>query len=113
MIGFITAGANLGDAITGDRVLPGERVFDTGYSHKGSPWMGRGRTRVIKEDTIVWLAEQAGYDVVKRDAGNSRNAKVVDREDVSVGGGEVEAGEVEVGGDSAPKRRSSRKVKGE
>ena len=113
MTGFIVAGSNLGDAITGERVLPGERVFDTGLSHKGSPWMGRGRTRVIKEDTIVWLAEQAGYVVTKRDAGDSRNAKVVDGEDVGVGVGEIEVGEAEVGGGDAPKRRSSRKTKGE
>ena len=112
MTGFITTGANLGDAITGARILPGERVFDTGYAHKNSPWAGRGKTRVIKEDTIVWLAEQAGYTVTKRNAGDSGNAKVVDTTDVESGDGEVEVGEVEAGGSTTAKRSASRKAKG-
>jgi len=107
MIGFFTASSNFGDAITGERVLPGERAFNTGYSHRNSPWIGRGKTRVIKEDTIVWLAEQAGYDVVKRDAGDSGNAKSVDAADVESGDGEVEVGEAKVGGSKPVKRRSS------
>jgi len=111
MIGFFTANSNFGDAITGERVLPGERVFDTGYANRNSPWIGRGKTRVIKEDTIVWLAEQAGYDVVKRVAGDSGNAKSVDAADVESGDGEVEAGEAEVGGSKPAKRRSGGSAK--
>lgn len=111
MSGFFVAGSNFGDAITGARVLPGERVFDTGYANKNSPWIGRGRTRVIKEDTIVWLAEQAGYTVTKRVAGDSGNAKSVDATDVESGDGEVEVGEVEVGGSKPAKRRSGGSAK--
>ena len=61
--------SNYGDAVTGARILPGSEVFDTGIRNAKTPWIGRGKTKVIKEETIVWLAEQAGYTLVKRDAG--------------------------------------------
>jgi hypothetical protein len=67
---------------------------------------------VIKEATIVWLAEQAGYDVVKRNGADSGKPKVVDGADVSVGGGEDPVGEAPTGGKPAAKRRSSRASKG-
>ena len=104
---------NLADAITGERVFPGEVIWDTMYANVTDPFSLNGRSRVIKEATIVWLAEQAGYDVVKRDAGDSGNATVVDGEDVGVGEGKASVGESEVGGGEAVKRRSARKVKGE
>lgn len=110
---FIETNANFGDAVTGERVFPGERVFDTGLKNIKTPWLTRGKTRVVKEDTIVWLAEQAGYDVVKRDAGDSRGAESVDAADVGSGDGEAEVGAVKAGGRKASKRRSDGPVEGE
>lgn len=112
MTGFVEPAGNSADALTGERIFPNERVFDTGIKNRRVPYMGVSKTRLIKEDTIVWLAEQAGYVISKRDAGDSGNAKVVDGADVSVGGGEVEAGEPPAGGGKAPKRRSSGTTKG-
>lgn len=102
---------NCADALTGERVFPGEEVFDTGLPNKRHPYQNAGRTLFLKEATIVWLAEEAGL-IVKRDGGDSGNAEVVDGEDVGVGVGEVEAGEVEVGGSKTVKRRSNGAVKG-
>ncbi len=112
MAGFVKTGANAGDAITGERIFPGETVFDTGIRNRPSPFMRNGRNRMLKEATIVWLAEQAGYDVVKRDAGDSGDAKVVDGADASVGGGETPVGEVKTGGSKPAKRRASGASKG-
>ena len=109
---FIKTDSNVGDAITGERIFPGERVFDTNIKNTRGNWMTRGRNRVVKEDTIVWLAEQAGYDVIKRDAGNSGNTKSVDTGDAESGNGKAEAGKAEAGGSEAPKRRSSGTSKG-
>ena len=100
------------DAITGERLSFTEPVLDTGIPNKKQPCMGNSRTRLVKESTIVWLAEQAGYDVVKRDARDSGDAKVVDGEDVSVGGGAPSVGEVEAGGGKPAKRRSAGASKG-
>lgn len=100
------------DVVTGERIDHGELMVDTGLRNKHTTSMARSRTRLVKESTIVWLAEQAGYSVVKRDAGNSGNAEGVDGEDVGVGEGEAPVGESEVGGVEAPKRSSSRKTKG-
>lgn len=99
------------DAITGERLYDGSRVFDTGVRNKRVPF-DFSRNKVLKEDTIVWLAEQAGYVVTKRDAGDSGDAEVVDGADVSVGGGEGPVGEASTGGSTASKRRSGGKVKG-
>ena len=110
---FIKVAGNAGDAITGERIFPGEEVFDTGIKNTRTPWIGRYKTRVVKEETIVWLAEQAGYTITKRDAGNSGDAKVVDGADVSVGDGEVKAGKPKAGGKQAAKRRSDGPVEGE
>lgn len=108
---WIDANSNLGDALTGDRVFPGERVFDTGFRNVRTPWLTRGKTRVVKEETLVKVLEDAGY-VVKRDAGDSGDAEVVDGADVSVGGGEDPVGEVPTGGKQASKRRSGGSTKG-
>ena len=89
---------NMADCVTGERVFPGDIVFDTTYPNATSPFMLNGRSRVIKEDTIVWLAEQAGYTLTKRDAGDSGNAKGVDGADAGVGSGEGETGKPKVGG---------------
>ena len=95
---IITIGSNAGDAVTGERIFPGDRVLDTGIGNYTTPYMGDTLTRLVKEETIVWLAEQAGYDVVKRDAGDSGDSEVVDGTDASVGNGEAEAGKSKAGG---------------
>ena len=86
------------DAITGERLFPGDTVLITEFPNMITPYMTDNPTRVLKEDTIVRLAEQAGYDVVKRDAGDSGNAEGVDGEDVSVGGRAPKARKAKVGG---------------
>ena len=91
----LTTGA---DAITGERIFPGDMVLDTGMHNVIMPYMNDTLTRFVKEDTIVWLAEQAGYDVVKRDAGDSGDSEVVDGTDAGVGGGETEVGKVKARG---------------
>lgn len=95
------------DAVTGERLTFDEPVLDTGYANKKQPCMKNSRNRLVKESTIVWMAEAAGYTLTKRDAGDSRNAEVVDGTDASVGGGEDSSGEAETGGSEAPKRRSN------
>ena len=85
------------DAVSGERIFPGDSVVDTRFSNQITPYMRDTLTRFVKESTIVWLAEQAGYDVIKRDAGNSVNAEGVDGTNVSVGDGAASLGEVKVG----------------
>ena len=102
---------NAGDAITGERIFPGEAALDTGIANVGNFSMSETLTRFVKEDTIVWLAEQAGYTLIKRDAGDSSSTESVDGSDASVGGGEDSVGEAPVGGRKASKRRSSRTTK--
>ena len=99
------------DMITGERVEPGERIMDTGIKTINYNPVRNNRTMFIKESTIVWLAEKAGYTLVKRDAGDSGNAKGVDAGDVESGDGEVEVGEAEAGGGTKPTGRSSRTTK--
>lgn len=99
------------DMITGERVEPGERIMDTEIKTINYNPVRNNRTMFIKESTIVWLAEKAGYTLVKRDAGDSGDAASVDTTNVGVGDGEVEVGEVEVGGGTKPARRSSRTTK--
>ena len=91
------------DAITGERIFPGESVLITDCPNISTPYMLDNPTRVLKEETVVWLAEQAGYDVVKRDAGDSGDTKVVDGTDAHVGGGEDPVGEVKAGGRKSSK----------
>jgi hypothetical protein len=105
MTGFTSMSGNACDCVTGERVFPHEPVFDTGFANKKMMYRG-GRTRFIKEDTIVWLAEQAGYSVTKRNAGDSKHAEVVDGADVSVGGAEAEAGKPKAGRKPTVKRSS-------
>lgn len=102
---------NAGDAITGERILPGERALDTGYPVTFPFELRETSTRFIKEATIVWLAEQAGYDVVKRDAGDSRDAENVDATDVGSGDGEGSSGKAKARGRTAAKRGASGSVK--
>lgn len=99
------------DAITGERINRGDLVIETKYRNRASS-LGSSRMRLVKEETIVWLAEEAGFSLVKRDGGDSVHAASVDGEDVSVGGGEAEVGAPSVGGKSTVKRRSAGKSKG-
>lgn len=110
---FVKLSGNAGDALTGERIFPGEEVFDTGIKNARSPWIGRHKTRVVKEETIVWLAEQAGFTITKRNAGDSGNAAVVDRADVVSGEGEAKVGKPKAGGKQAAKRRADGPVEGE
>lgn len=102
---------NAADCVTGERIFPGERVFDTGVPNRKTPYLMMFRTRVLKEETIVRLLEEAGYAVAKRDAGDSGDAKVVDGADVGVGGGEDPVGEVKAGGGKSSGGRSGGKAK--
>jgi len=99
------------DAITGERISRGASVFETDYRNKGTN-LGASRMRLLKEETIVWLAEEAGYSVTKRAKRDSGDAAVVDGADVGAGGGTVEVGKAEAGGGAAPKRRAAGKTKG-
>ena len=99
------------DAVTGERIFPGESVLDTNINNVMVPYMSDTLTRFVKEDTIVWLAEQAGYTLTKRDAGDSGDTEVVDGTDASIGGGEGPVGKTPVGGSKATKRRTSGTVK--
>lgn len=103
---------NTADALTGERIAPTEMVYDTGLPNKSYPYQRGTKTLILKEETIVWLAEEAGL-IVKRDAGDSGDAEVVDGTDVGVGGGEASVGEVEVGGRKSSKRRSGGASSGE
>lgn len=95
--------SNMADALSGERIFPGDEAVDTGFANKEFPYQSNGKTKVLKEDTIVRLAEAAGYALVKRDAGDSGDAEGVDGANVSVGGGEGSVGKVEVGGRKASK----------
>jgi hypothetical protein len=107
MADFVEMRGNGADAITGERITPKERVFDTGIRNKRTPYINNSRNRVLKEATIVWLAEEAGYTLTKRDAGNLSDTKVVDGEDAITRGGKAEAGEPTAGGKPPTKRRAS------
>ena len=107
---WINVSCNAADCVTGERCFPGSRVFDTGIKKRkslGHRWNNYAN-QVLKEETIVQLAEAAGYtlskrDVVTSDAGDSVNAESVDGEDVSGGGGETKVGKVSPRGNKAVK----------
>ena len=91
------------DAVTGERIFPGDSVLDTNVANVPVPYMGDTLTRFVKESTIVWLAESAGYTLTRSDAGDSSDTEVVVGEDVSVGGGETPVGDAPVRGRKAVK----------
>lgn len=76
------------DAVTGERIFPGESVLDTNVNNAVTPYMGDTLTRFVKESTIVWLAESAGYTLTRGNEGDSGNAEDVGGEDVGAGVGE-------------------------
>ena len=92
-----------GDAVTGERIFPGESVLDTNIANVQTPYMGDMLTRFVKESTIVWLAESAGYTLTRSDAGNPSDTEDLGGEDVIVGGGETPTGNSKVRGKSPVK----------
>lgn len=111
-MGFISNNSSHNrDAITGERINHGELVVETPFRNRAAN-LGSSRLRLIKEDTVVWLAEEAGYVVTKRDAGDSGDAEVVDGADVVVGRGEASVGGASAGGRKGAGRRSNGKAKG-
>lgn len=96
-------GGRVYDMVTSERVDLGDMIMDTGIKSVSFNPMRNQRTMFIKESTIVWLAEKAGYTLTKRDAGNSGDTKVVDGTDAIVGGGEAKAGKAKAGGRKAAK----------
>jgi len=107
---WIENSGNSADALTGERIFPGTRVFDTGYANRRTPFLNVTRTRMLKEETIVALAEAAGFKICGDDCAGkrpksgkrvSKPASGVVGEDAVVGVGEVEAGEDSAGGSEA------------
>ena len=96
-------GGRIYDMITSERVDLGEMIMDTEIKSMSFNPIRNQRTMFIKESTIVWLAEKAGYTLTKRDAGNSEDTEVVDGTDAIVGGGEATAGKAKAGGRKAAK----------
>ena len=80
------------DAITGERISPGESVLDTNINNSVTPYMTDTLTRFVKESTIVWLAESAGYTLTRSDAGNPSDTEDLGGKDATVGGGETPVG---------------------
>jgi hypothetical protein len=91
------------DMITGEMADRGEMILDTEIRTITFKPVRNQRTMFIKESTIVWLAEKAGFTLAKRDAGDSGDTEVVDESDASVGGGETTAGKAKAGGRKATK----------
>jgi hypothetical protein len=104
-------GGRIYDMITREPAVRGEKILDTGIKSGSYNPIRNNRTMYIKESTIVWLAEKAGYALVKRDAGDSGNTEDVDAGDAESGNGEAEVGEVKAGGSTKPAGRSSRTTK--
>jgi len=99
------------DAITGERIFPGESVLDTNIANVQTPYMGDMLTRFVKESTIVWLAESAGYTLTRSNEGDPSDTEDVVGEDASVGGGETPLGTSSTGGGKSPNRRTTGTVK--
>lgn len=99
------------DAITGERIFPGESVLDTNIANNMVPYMADTLTRFVKESTIVWLAESAGYTLTRSNEGDPSDTEVVVGEDASVGGGETPIGASSTGGGKASNRRTTGTVK--
>jgi len=91
------------DAITGERIFPGESVLDTNINNSVTPYMTDTLTRFVKESTIVWLAEQAGFTVTRSDEGDSRDTTSVDSTNASNGTGTPKVGRLATRGSKAVK----------
>lgn len=82
MITKFSVEASGADAITGERIFPGERVLVTPIPNESNTYMNDTLTRVVKESTIVWLAQEAGLVIVGSDEGITVDAASVDGKDV-------------------------------
>ena len=91
------------DMVTGERLEKGETVLDTGILTNTFRPVRNMRTMLIKESTIVWLAESAGYTLTRSDAGNPSDTEDLGGEDVIVGGGETPTGNAKARGKSSVK----------
>lgn len=91
------------DAITGERITPGESVLDTTINNSVTPYMTDTLTRFVKESTIVWLAESAGYTLTRSNEGDPSDTEDMAREDATVGGGETPTGNAKARGKSPVK----------
>ena len=100
------------DAITGERIFPGESVIDTNIANVPVPYMGDTLTRFVKESTIVWLAESAGYTLTRSNEGDPSDTEDVVGEDASVGGGETPLGSPQDRGSKSSNRRTAGTIKG-
>ena len=100
------------DTVTGERIYPGESVLDTNIANVATPYMSDTLTRFVKESTIVWLAESAGYTLTRSNEGDPSDTTDVVGEDASVGGGETPIGTSSSGGGKASNRRTAGTVKG-
>ncbi len=100
------------DAITGERIFPGESVLNTNINNSVTPYMTDTLTRFVKESTIVWLAESAGYTLTRSNEGDPSNTEDVVGEDASVGGGETPLGSPQDRGSKSSNRRTAGTIKG-
>lgn len=93
--------------VTGERLERGEKILDTGILTNTYRPVRNMRTMLIKESTIVWLAEKAGFTLTRSDAGDTSNTEHVGGEDASVGGGETPTGSPAPRGSKSPKRSTA------
>ena len=100
------------DMVTGERLEKGETVLDTGILTNTFRPVRNMRTMLIKESTIVWLAEKAGLTLTRSNEGDPSNTEHVGGEDASVGGGETPTGSAPSGGGKSPKRSTAGSTKG-
>ena len=100
------------DAVTGERIFPGESVLDTTIDNVPVPYMADTLTRFVKESTIVWLAESAGYTLTRSNERDPSDTEELGGGDATSGGGETPIGASSTGGGKTPNRRSSGTVKG-
>ena len=91
------------DAITGERLCPGESVLNTGIVCEVTPYYYDNLHRILKESTIVWLAEQAGFTVTRGDEGDSRDATSVESTNATNGAGTSKVGRLATRGSKAAK----------
>lgn len=100
------------DVLTGERIGPGDKILDTRIPSRSFRPVNLYPTLFMKETTLVRLMENAGYDVTKRDAGDSSDTKVVDGTDANAGGGAPTIGEDPIGGSTTTRKRPAGKTKG-
>ena len=91
------------DAITGERIFPGETVLNTGIVCEVTPYYNDNLHRILKESTIVWLAEQAGYTITRSNERDPRDTTSVDSTTATNGTGTSKIGRPATRGSKAVK----------